>query len=186
MPTFISILRGINVSKQNSIKMNLLQSVYESLGFSNVVTYIQSGNVVFNTSKKAVKTIQENIHKAIQETFGFDVPVIVMSKDTFKNIIENNPLLQDKTKATKFIHFTLLAASPTLDNLQTIIDKKQSDEEIVISDNVVYLYCPNGYGTSKLSNSFLETKLKVNATTRNYNTTLALLKLAEEIEKKRN
>ncbi len=179
MATYISILRGINVGGKKSVKMDLLKKMYEELGFTKVTTYIQSGNVIFDATKATIKKIQESLEKKIIATYGFDVPVIVLSKKTLQNIISNNPLLNNKSINPDFLHITFLADKPNLDNQQTILDKKQAEEEILITECAVYLYCPKGYGITKLSNTFLESKLQVTATTRNWKTTLELYKLAE-------
>lgn len=180
MTTYISILRGINVSGQKLIKMNALRKSYENLGFNSVTTYVQSGNVIFTGNKVKTDELAQIIIRQIEKDFGFDVPVIVLTFDNLKQIIDSNPFLSHSDKDTTFLHVTFLSSNPQKIDIYTIEEKKQSGEEISISDNAVYLYCPNGYGKSKLSNSFLETKLKVGATTRNWKTTNELLKIAQE------
>lgn len=178
MTTYISILRGINVSGQRPIKMDALRKMYETLSFENVQTYIQSGNVIFSTQERDTKELGAMISSKIKTDFGFDVPVIVLSVKTLKEIVENNPFAKDNQKDTAFLHVTFLADNPTDYDEAGIIAKKQPNEEMAITPNAVYLYCPNGYATTKLSNNFLETRLKVQATTRNWKTTNELLKLA--------
>lgn len=180
MTTYISILRGINVSGQKLIKMDALRKSYENLGFRSVTTYVQSGNVVFTGKKAKSDELAQIISRQIEKDFGFEVPVIVLTIDNLKQIINSNPFLKDSDKDTTFLHVTFLATKPETFDRKTIEDKIRNGEEISFSDNAVYLYCPNGYGVSKLSNSFLETKLKVGATTRNWKTTNELLKIAQE------
>ena len=184
MTTYISILRGINVSGQKLIKMDALRKSYENLGFRSVTTYVQSGNVIFTGNKVKPNELAQTITRQIEKNFGFDVPVIVLSIDNLKQIIDSNPFLKDSDKDTTFLHVTFLSSKPQKFDFNTIEDKKLSGEEISIADNAVYLYCPNGYGKSKLSNSFLETKLKVGATTRNWKTTNELLKIAQQTTQK--
>lgn len=178
MTTFISILRGINVSGQKLIKMDALKKMYESLRFENVRTYVQSGNVVFSSEEKDVRKIETIISSRIKKDFGFEVPVIVLTAGTLETIVKNNPLIKDKEKDIAFLHVTFLEDTPSHLNKEAIIGKKQANEEIFFSSNAVYLYCPNGYGVTKLNNNFLEKKLEVKATTRNWKTTTELLKLA--------
>lgn len=178
MTTFISLLRGINVSGHNLIKMEALGRMYEKSGFRRVTTYLQSGNVIFEMNNATTHELAQKITQQIEKDFGFNVPVIVLSIDSLKQIIDNNPLLNDNEKNEAFFYVTFLSSKPEKFDLSIIEVKKQSGEEIFITDNAAYLYCPNGYGNSKLSNSFLETKLKVGATTRNWKTTNELLKLA--------
>lgn len=181
MTTYISILRGINVSGQKSIRMKNLMELYENLGFEKVRTYVQSGNVVFRTADLKPVELEVKISRHIAKEFGFEVPVMVMSREQLKKIIDDNPLSKDPGKDPAFLHVTFLASEPAEVKLDGIEPKKSAGEEIVISGKVIYLYCPNGYGKTKLSNSFLESILKVTATTRNWKTTQQLYRIAEEI-----
>jgi len=179
MNTYISILRGINVSGKNIIKMVALKNLFEGLGFQNVSTYIQSGNVVFSTAQTDVKKLEHLICSQIEKEFGLAVPVIVLTKENLQYAIDNNPFSKDKDE--KFLHLTFLAEKPMVFETESIVEKKENNEEISFAENVVYLYCPNGYGNTKLTNTFLERKLKVTATTRNWKTTTELLKIIEQI-----
>ena len=181
MLTYISILRGINVSGQKIIKMDALRKMYENLGFRSVKTYAQSGNVIFKSKDLKIAGLEQTISRQIKKDFGFDVPVFVLTIDKLKKIIENSPFSKDFSKDASFLHVTFLSSKPESFEREVIETKRSSKEEISFSDDAVYLYCPDGYGISKLSNNFLETKLKVGATTRNWKTTNELLKIAQEI-----
>jgi uncharacterized protein (DUF1697 family) len=179
MITYISLLRGINVSGQKVIKMDVLQEMYESLHFSNIQTYIQSGNVIFQFKKSVNKDLEIKISGRIQKCFGFEVPVIVIKTGELKEIIERNPYIADKTKDLLYLHVTFLSSRPEQINLEAINKVKSTGEELTLIERAVYLYCPNGYGGSRLTNTFLENRFKVRATTRNWKTTMELLKIAE-------
>ena len=181
MKTYISILRGINVSGHKIIKMDALRNLYENMGFVNVITYVQSGNVIFKGEDIEINSLENKISQQIEKEFGFQVPVIVFSIEKLKHIIDNNPFAEDKNKDKSFFHISFLSSKPEKYDTIRIEDKKQDEEDIAFSDYAVYLYCPNGYGRTKLTNNFLESKLKVGATTRNWKTTLELLKIAEQI-----
>jgi len=180
MTTYISILRGINVSGQKIIKMSDLKEMYRNLNFENIKTYVQSGNVIFSSKNKNPKELEKIISTKINSEFGFEVPVMVLNSETLKTIIENNPFSKDSTKDNAFFHVTFLAEKPATIDKESILEKKHAHEEIAFTPNAIYLYCPNGYGKTKLNNNFLENKLKVKATTRNWKTTQQLLKLALE------
>ena len=180
MKTYISLLRGINVTGHNIIKMEVLRKIYENLGHHNVESYVQSGNVVFQSECNHEKEIAENIAQKIKEVFGFDVPVIVLSVEKLERIIRNNPFLKDAETDEAFFHITFLSEKPKSFSVEIIEQKKQPNEHIAFADDAVYLYCPNGYGKTKLHNTFLESKLKVAATTRNWRTTRKLLEMAEK------
>ena len=178
MTTYISILRGINVSGQKLIKMDALKKMYENLKLENITTYVQSGNVIFSSSETDPRKLENKIGKQIEKEFGFDVPVIVLTAKTLEYIVKHNPLARDTKKDISFLHVTFLADQPKTFDKKSIEDKRGEGEEIQFSKNAIYLYCPNGYGTTKLNNNFLEKILKVKTTTRNWKTTNELLKLA--------
>lgn len=178
MQTYISLLRGINVSGKNLIKMDALKKSYENLGFHNVTTYVQSGNVVFSANDENVEALEQKIKRQVELDYELEVPVLVLTLEKLKQIIDNNPF---KDKEVPFLHVTFLSSKPEIIDFKVIEEKKQNGEEIYFSENAIYLYCPNGYGKTKLTNNFLETKLKVIATTRNWKTTNELLKIAKQI-----
>ena len=177
------MLRGINVSGQKLIKMKALQQSYEDLEFQNITTYLQSGNVIFTSEEVNSKMLEQRISEQIETDFGFNVPVIVLTIDKLKQVIDNNPF-QKTSDMNQFVYVTFLYSMPELYNKESIENKKQGGEEVVFTDNVVFLYCPNGYGKTKLTNNFIETKLNVEATTRNWKTTNELLNIALETNKK--
>ena len=98
MTTFFSLLRGINVSGQKNIKMDDLRKTFENLGFQNVKTYVQSGNVIFTGKDFDCTELEDKISGQIEEDFGFDVPVIALTMDKMRRIISNNPFLTDFSK----------------------------------------------------------------------------------------
>ena len=181
MTTYISILRGINVSGQKLIKMAHLQKTYEKLGFGSITTYVQSGNVVFTGKKATPNELAASITQQIAKDFGFQVPVIVFSINKLKQIIASNPFINDSQKDIAYLHVTFLSSQPPKFDVEAIEEKKQIGEAIAFTNAAVYLYCPNGYGKTKLTNNFLETKLQVSATTRNWKTANELARIADEI-----
>ncbi|HXB43448.1 MAG TPA: DUF1697 domain-containing protein [Puia sp.] len=181
MTTYISILRGINVSGHKIIKMEALKQMYDSLGFKNVRTYIQSGNVIFQYKTTQTQNLANKIYKKVIEQFTFEVPVIVMEKEELKNIVDNNPFVGDQSKDTAYLHVTFLSGLPAKIHVEMLKAGHYTTEDFSISGKAIYLYCPNGYGNAKLNNNFLESRLKVTATTRNFKTTMELLSMAEQL-----
>lgn len=177
MKTYISLLRGINVSGHKKIAMADLKALYEDLGFKNITTYIQSGNVVFESESNA--NIDQMIAKAIFKAYQFEVPVVVKTVAELNNIIKNNPFVADGSIDPDKLHVTFLATKPDPKNIAALATKNYEPDQYHIIDTAVYLHCPNGYGRTKLNNSFFENKLKTIATTRNWKTTQQLLALAE-------
>ncbi len=178
---YISILRGINVSGQKKIKMADLKALYESLGFKNVETYIQSGNVLFETNTTKVGELKIKIEKAISKKYGFDVPVEIRNGRELSDIINNTPFgaLDLEGNGTKLL-VTFLAAKPTATKITKLMEYVAAPEELVVAGREVYLHCPNGYGKTKLSNTFLERTLGVDATTRNWKSVCKLHEMASD------
>ncbi|TAE10472.1 MAG: DUF1697 domain-containing protein [Bacteroidetes bacterium] len=174
MTTYISLLRGINVSGQKKINMQDLKALYESTGLQDVLTYIQSGNVIFKSDKEDTDELTTLIAQAIQAKYGFDVAVFVRTVPAFEAIVANNPFVGE---ATEKLYFTLLAQTPLPEKIANIDTQKHLPDRFALVGQDLYL-CVESYGTTKFSNNFFENKWKVVATTRNYNTMLKLIELA--------
>ena len=173
------MLRGINVSGHNLIKMAELKSLYESLGLCNVQTYIQSGNVIFESSSSDADILKTIIEKEIEITFGFSIAVLIRSTDNFVDVIKNNPFMQKEIAEdnTKLL-VAFLSETPSEAATKSIRKYAVPPEDLVARNREIYLLFPNGYGKSKLSNSFLEKKLGVIATARNWKTVTKLYELS--------
>jgi uncharacterized protein (DUF1697 family) len=156
-----------------------LKKLYEELHFSHVTTYIQSGNVIFQGKPADTHVLSKLIESRIDDTFGFDVPVIVRTVDEMRHIVKHNPFLKNRGQETDTLHVTFLSGQPeTTDGVPD--GKLYAPDSFILSGKEVYLDCPNGYGNTKLNNTFFEKKLRVTATTRNWKTTCTLLELAEQ------
>jgi uncharacterized protein (DUF1697 family) len=175
MAVYLSILRGINVSGQKKILMAELKKLYEELGFKNVKTFIQSGNVVFES--KSDTKLAKKIEQKISEQYNFDVPVIIRTTEEMQQVINANPFLKQKNIDTTKLHVTYLSGIPQQEHITKANTYAYEPDQFIISGKEVYLYCPNGYGNTKLTNNFFENKLKVTATTRNWKTTNELLSI---------
>lgn len=155
-----------------------LKALYESLGLSQVRTYIQSGNVVFATDMTSNTDLARTLEQAIAKRYVFDVPVIVRNSAEMRQILEANPFVRREGILTEKLHVTFLAEAPSAKELEKVRALNYSPDEFVISGTEVFLHCPGSYGETKLSNKFFENKLKVSATTRNWNTVNKLVELA--------
>lgn len=178
MTTFIAILRGINVSGQKLINMNEFKNFLIDLNFKNVKTYIQSGNIIFNYPNIQSQILSELIEKKIFEKYKFKVPVIIRTLEEFKIGIENNSFLKDKNIDTNKLHITFLSAIPNKELTSKIQQNDFLPDKFKIIHKEIYVYCSNGYGSSKLNNNFFEKKLGLTASTRNIKTVHAILKIA--------
>ena len=175
MKTFIALLRGINVSGHNIIPMVKLREALTESGLKDVRTYIQSGNVIFESDKNSKKELSELIENTIDNRFGYEVPVLVIEPETIKHILDRCPFEHDKKEKS---YFTLLYSRPESAGVEDLESISYPDEEFVIDDSVIYYYCSAGYGKAKFSNKLVERKLSTKATSRNYRTMMKLLSLS--------
>jgi uncharacterized protein (DUF1697 family) len=174
MPTFVSLFRGINVGGHYKIKMLELKNLHEALGLKNVLTYIQSGNVIFKSDDSDVTHIRQQLSESVAQTFGFHVEIIVRTSSELQEIIAKNPFQGQQDKEAQWVTVMFLATAPDHAAQENLLKTYVGPEEIFFLGKEVYIYYTNGIGRSKLSNSFIEKKLKVEGTTRNWNTLLQL------------
>ncbi|MFS4494310.1 DUF1697 domain-containing protein [Maribacter sp. 2308TA10-17] len=180
MKTYIALLRGINVSGQKKIKMANLKLMLMKIGLTDVVTYIQSGNMVFKSAGKKSHILEEKIKKGVADSFGFDVTVVVKTKMGLEEILQKNPFTKQEDLEAKRVYYALLKEVPEKDAIGNLKPEDYPSELFLITKECVYLNCLNGAGKAKLTNNVLERKLGVSATTRNHRTMAKLLELAEE------
>jgi uncharacterized protein (DUF1697 family) len=176
--TFIALLRGINVTGSKTIRMEDLRKCFAGLGFTNVKTYVQSGNIVFEAGNHSVASLADKIGKRIFRDFGFSVSVLVKTSEELERIVRDNPLLKETNIDPSKLHVTFLSAPAPEISENTLQPLAVARERFRISRSEIYLYCPNGYGKTKLSNNAIERKLGLAATTRNWRSVNALLALA--------
>ncbi len=173
MNTYITLLRGINVGGKNILPMKELAAMLETLGCENVRTYIQSGNVVFQSRKGLAEIEAAAISKKIMDKKGFEPRVLLLDVATFQEAINNNPFPTDNGKILHFNFLTSPANQPDLDLLEAV---KKDTEQFLLKDMVFYVYAPDGIGRSKLA-TVVEKALGVPATARNWNTVNKLAKM---------
>lgn len=179
MKNYISILRGINVSGQKKIIMKDLKALYEKVGFTDVITYIQSGNVLFNADESlSEKEIIKRIEDAIVEVYQFHVPIIIRTVDELEKVVTENPYFTEESDVER-LYVSFLAEVPSEEALENLKKYDFPPEKYYVTGRTVYISCPNGYGNTKLSNNFFESKLKVLATTRNWKTTNKLIEISK-------
>jgi len=183
MPVFISLLRGINVSGQKQIKMDQLKSVYESLGFTRVATYIQSGNVVFDSKAAAAAKLNAKISAALAAQFSFEVPVILRTAAELDQLVRRNPYTGQRNVDVSKLHVVFLPEMPPEAVLKSLTPPAGSVDEYHIDQREIFLHCPGGYGKTKLSNNFFERKLAMHATTRNWKTVNVLNQMAQDLNR---
>lgn len=175
MQTFIALLRGINVGGHKKIKMAELRALCERLGFGNVRSYIQSGNLLLDSEEADTTMLEQRLKQGIAEEFGFDVPVLLLTRARLERTASSNPFVNERNEDIKALYVAFLQEEPGEEEVSALELPKGCSDEMVMSGTEVYLFYPHGAGRSKLTNNTLEKKLKVAATTRNWKTVQALL-----------
>lgn len=176
MNTYIVLLRGINVGGHKKVIMAELRELLSRLGFTNVQSYIQSGNIVLNSSKVSLLEIEKTIADGIKSQYGFEVSVMAIKPKTLQTIFENNPFEEEVKKKSLFV---LLHKAPSDEDIAIAESKEYHGETYIITKKCLYLYSEMGYGKAKFNLNYFERKLKTFATVRNYNTVVKLLSLSQ-------
>jgi uncharacterized protein (DUF1697 family) len=171
------MLRGINLGGHNRVAMQDLRGLFAAIGFRDVVTYVQSGNVVFSTSTKDPWKLATDIEMRISKDLGLDVTVVVRTGKQLAQVLAANSFIGEG-KDTASLHVTLLTDKPEPKRAKELAAKDWTPDEVRINNTEAYLFCPNGYGRTKLQNAFLEKQLDTRATTRNWKTVTKLAELA--------
>jgi uncharacterized protein (DUF1697 family) len=177
MPTYIALLRGINVGGKNILKMERLREQCTQLGFENVRTYVQSGNVLFEADGSAAKCCQ-TLEKKLAGQTTLPVSVVVRTGADLKRVIAVNPYLRVKGVDRSRLAVAFLSAAPSKETMKKLSAMDFGPDRFSAAGKDIFLHCPTGYARTKLSNNTLERVLSVRATTRNWNTVITLHKLA--------
>ncbi len=179
MTVFVSLFRAINVGT-NKVGMPELKEMHRRLGFSNPRHYLQTGNIVFESNEKDADKVAGQLKKEFEKEFGFATEVMVRTAVEMQSIHARNPWPDDKTKEAKWLVVMFLTAEPTKEAQQALTTAYTGPEEIVFSGKEIYMYYVNNIGNSKLTNTYIEKKLKVLGTGRNWNTVNKLLEMMGE------
>ncbi|MGA3212491.1 MAG: DUF1697 domain-containing protein [Terriglobales bacterium] len=176
MSTYVALLRGVNVSGV-VLKMDRVRELWAGLGFKEVRTYLQSGNVIFLAADPPAKWLTA-IEKKIADTMGRQVAVIVRTPADLKSVIEKNPYKARTGIEPSRLAVAFLNGIPLKNAAQGLERFCSGGEEFHVAGREIFLYCPNGLGSTKLTNNAIEKALAVKATSRNWNTINKLHELA--------
>ena len=179
MTIYIALLRGINVGGHKIIKMADLKQLLETMGLSKVKTYIQSGNVVFESNEEADKLCQR-IEQQINTTFGFPVPVILRTSKEWEQIIDSCPYPVETLLEGENVHLTLLSEIPSQEALNQLTKFQSDIDQYHVQGKEIYLFFRQSFRDSKLPLQFQ--KLGVSSTIRNWKTTVKLATMTKAME----
>jgi uncharacterized protein (DUF1697 family) len=169
---YVALLRGVNVGGRK-VPMVDLRGVFEELGHTDVRTYIQSGNVVFDAKAGTPAKVRAVLERTIEDAFGFDVTVLLRTAADLGRTVKLNPYGTDA-------YVTFLDGVPDRKRVAELDPAPFAPDEFSVVGQVVYVRCPNGYGRTKINNTFFERKLALRATTRNWNTVETLLEWSKD------
>jgi uncharacterized protein (DUF1697 family) len=171
----VALLRGINVGGKNMLPMKELAGLFVAAGCGEVVTYIQSGNVVFCADDKVAGGVQNAITKQVELQFGLKVPVVLRTASEMQAAIRGNPFLKAGA-AEEMLHVSFLADRPGPDLVAGLDAMRSAPDEFAVVGREIYMKLVTGAAKTKLTNAYFDSKLKTVSTMRNWRT---VLKLAE-------
>ena len=177
MTVFIILFRGVGGATQLPIKP--LREALTTAGFKDVATYINSGNAVLS-SRKGAASVTAEIARIAKKEFGFDKAIHVVTREEWAELIANNPF-PDAVAIPKFLHAAVLADRPEKGKVEALRAFAKGGERIEIVGKVAYLHTPESFGTSKLAEKF-DNGIGVPNTARNWNTVVALARMADAIK----
>jgi len=182
MPAVICMLRAVNVGGHNKIKMDALRELCISLKLRDPQTYVQSGNVVFQTNVTDLGLLARRIEQAIEQRFGFRPSVILRTAADLRDVIARNPFASRSGIEPSKLAVTFLAGEPSAEARTKLLAIPAAPEELLLSGRELFVYFPNGMGRPKLSWPMVERALAIPGTSRNWNTVSKLLEMAESVE----
>jgi uncharacterized protein (DUF1697 family) len=174
----VALLRGVNVGGKNCVPMVKLAQVFVDAGCTDVRTYIQSGNVIFQASQSKLKTLPGLITKRIEENLGCKIPVVLRSAEELGETIRNNPFIKAGA-AEETLHVYFLAGSPDARSVTSLDPARSLPDVFVVRGRDIYLQMPNGMGRTKLTNAYFDSKLATVSTARNWRTVRNLFELMQ-------
>jgi uncharacterized protein (DUF1697 family) len=171
---YAALLRAVNVGGRK-VPMQDLKALFEDEGHEEVVTYIQSGNVVFD-GKGTAAALAKSLSAAIEKTFGLKTPVVLRTKRQLEQVIETNPYAGSEVEGHR-LYVVFLGDAPTAKAVKTLDPDRSPPEEFTVVGKEIYILAPNGIGSSKLTIDWFERRLGTVGTNRNWNTVNKLLSL---------
>ena len=172
--THLALLRGINVSGKNMIKMPVLAGIFSDLGCKDVCTYIQSGNVLFNASKTVAAKIESRVEAAIQDQLGLSIPVIVRSGAEFSEAVAANPF-PEAVGSPKQLNLMFLKTQPEAAAIASLDPNRSAPDRYLVLGRHIYIHLAQSAADTKLTNAYFDARLKTASTARNWTTISTLV-----------
>jgi uncharacterized protein (DUF1697 family) len=174
VPGYAALFRGINVGGKHKVPMADLRALFEAAGATNVRTYIQSGNVVFEAPARVAPKLPERVETELERRFGFRAPIVVRTSDELATVLANNPYLRPDSDPAK-LHVVFLSGPP---KAKAALDANRSPgDHFTLAGREIYLWLPNGAADTKLTNAYFDSTLGVITTARNWRTVTTLYEM---------
>lgn len=183
MPAVIAMLRAVNLAGHNRVRMDALCALCSSLKLRDPRTYVQSGNVVFQTAELDLAKVARRIEDGMERDFGFRTHVIVRNAAEMRDVVARNPFAKRRDVESAKLIVLFFAEKPGADAREKLKSAKANKEELHLDGRELYIHFPDGMGRSKVSTSGIERMLKVPGTGRNWNSVTKLLEMAEGMGK---
>jgi uncharacterized protein (DUF1697 family) len=175
-PVHVALLRGVNLGGRR-LPMKDLAAMFRDAGCGDVRTYIQSGNVVFEARPALARQVPALVSEAITDRFGFEAPIVTRTAAEMEDVASHNPFLKAGADP-KTLHVVFLQDRPSKARVAELDPGRSPPDEFAVQGREVYLHCPNGVGSSKLTMPYFDSKLQTIATARNWNTVLKLVEMS--------
>ncbi len=166
---YVGLLKGVNVGGNNKVNMETLRAVCENIGFTNVKTYINSGNIIFDSSESTNDNLAKKISDAIEREFSLNIRVVVRSMDEINSIIAKNPFA-GKFEEEKNMHILFLNEPVPAEKAELLISQNTESEQYAVIDYEIYCLLNEGFLSSLLGKNYIDKKLKIPSTARNWRT----------------
>jgi uncharacterized protein (DUF1697 family) len=181
MQNYISFLRGVNMTGHNSIKMTDLSALFIKLGLKDAETFIQSGNVIFSDHGGIPPlTLSKTLEQAILERFNYIIPVMIRTNSELNDLFSANPFLKETDFDPSKMAVLFLHDEPSDDQIQKVANVDFPPDKFMIVGREIFIYCPNGFGRTKLYTNFFEKKMGVIGTARNWKTVTTISGIADK------
>ncbi len=179
MPSYVALFRGINVGGKHKVPMADLRALFEGAGATNVRSYIQSGNVVYDAPARVAPKIAERVEAELERAFGFGAPITVRTASELAAVLANNPYLRPDSDHAR-LHVIFLSTLPEKRKVAALDPNRSPGDAYTISGREIYLSLPNGAADTKLTNAFFDSGLGVTSTARNWRTVTTLHEMLED------
>ncbi|MDP2957477.1 MAG: DUF1697 domain-containing protein [Longimicrobiales bacterium] len=176
MTTWVALLRGVNVGGKHRLPMRDLVAIFGDAGCADATSYIQSGNVVFRADRETASRVPTAVEEAVADRFGFRAPIMLRPAEELAKVARENPFARAGEDVAT-LHVAFLAGLPSADRVASLDPDRSPPDEFAVRGSHVYLRCPGGYGRTRLTSQYFDSRLATTSTVRNWRTVLALLEM---------